>query len=134
MKVITKNNYKPSAGEKLTHVNDVDRAGYLSPEIRYRQMQLAGIKLEESKDEYYDYNSEVKDPQYKDKFRAKMDKLEAIDVAKVYSEKLEERSKETRLAKKLIKEYDDIVKRKKMKQEVIKEIQMAKEQEEQGEA
>lgn len=134
MKVITKNNYKPSAGEKLTHVNDVDRAGYLSPEIRYRQMQLAGIKLEESKDEYYDYNSEVKDPQYKEKFRAKMDKLEAIDVAKIYSEKLEERSQETRLAKKLIKEYDDIVKRKKMKQEVIKEIQMAKEQEEQAKA
>lgn len=85
-------NYERGGGEVL-----VERAGYISAQVRIENLMLAGLRLQQYRDEHYDFTGEEIDDNFSDPTRRK-----SYDMAEAFQASLElaERMKAQRDAKK----------------------------------
>lgn len=130
MKIIHKKDYKFNRAEKLSQVDNVNRAGYVPLDIKYEELRLAGLKLDMIRD--YQYNYDLKsflesgksisdytsDTLLKSRFNSKQD---LDDMLKLKLEKYSKYSSNQERLKALRKEYDDLMKEKEIREDAVRQ-------------
>lgn len=129
MNVVHKKDYKFARGEKLSQVDNVNRAGYVPLDIKYEEMRLAGLRLDTIREFQYAYNYQdfansgksisdfTSDQLLKTRFNSKQElddlfksKLEKYSAYKSNQEKLKD----------LKRQYDEEMKEKRIRDEAIR--------------
>lgn len=132
MKIVHKKDWAGHICEKLSQVDNVNRAGYVPLDIKYEEMRLAGIKLDNIRDFQYNYDfksfiesgKSISDFTSDQTLRSRFNSKTELDI--LYKSKLEKlntyNSNQERL-KALHQEYLKEVELKNIREEAVKEFQ-----------